>query len=107
MRASRPDKAGIVFKYQGKRTDKHRTAELAVVALVSRRADLPFYAVRGEIAPAAFYSTIQTQSQIIQYQGGLLRYHQGLQPRPYPQRGSRHVSAGKLTNLFHLFGENE
>jgi hypothetical protein len=37
-----------------------------------------------------------------------LRYHQGLQPRPYPQRGSRQLTAGtQLIYFINLEKMNE
>jgi len=107
LKAASPNKAGTVYQPQGQKPGSRRLDLFAVGESHSKRNNLTIDAARGEIAPAAFCSTIQTKFHVVPTKGGLLSKSKDAQPRIFLQCGSRPQTAGTQSNLFYEFGGNK
>jgi len=107
MMAIAPDQCGTIFQPRGTISVSRKVALPALSAPRAARNSSRFYPAQGEPIARVRFSTIQTQPQIISYQGGYWRNKQNVQPRPFPQRGSRRLTAGIKSTLFYKFGGNK
>jgi len=107
LMAIAPDQSGTVFQPRVTISVSRKAALPALGAPRAARNSSRFYPAQGEPIARVRFSTIQTQPQNISYQGGLLRNNQNVQPRPFPQRGSRRHIAGTQSTLFYKFGGNK
>jgi hypothetical protein len=107
LKAASPNKAGTVYQPQGQKPGSRRLDLFAVGESHSKRNNLTIDAARGEIALAAFCSTIQTKFHVVPTKGGLLSNSQDAQPRIFLPCGSRPQTAETQSSLFYKSGGNK